>query len=170
MKKYILSVFGTFEKEKDCQDLAIALTPIVDSKHLKFQHSKGVTLFHFASEVSKVEIYDYVVGILYGITETFILTEINDNMTLHLPNNVISHLMDLENDSEDAEMKIDMNRIKKNLDFMEEEDDDDFVALLLGEKNNLFKKPSLDEILDKILDKGYDTLTEYEKEILKSFS
>lgn len=170
MKKYILTVIGSFESEKMCQDLALSLTPIVDSPHMKFQHANGVLLFHFASEVSKTEIFDYVGGILFGITEAYLLTELHDNLTLSMPKEIKEHLLDLDNATEEAEMKIDMNRIKKNLDFMEEEDDDDFVALLLGEKNNLFKKPSLDQILDKVLDKGYDSLTEFEKDILKSYS
>lgn len=170
MKKYILTVIGSFESEKVCQDLALSLTPIVDSAHMKFQHTNGVLLFHFASEVSKSEIFDYVGGILFGITEAYLLTELHDNLTLSMPKEIKEHLLDLENATEDAEMNIDMNRIKKNLDFMEEEDDEDFVALLLGEKNNLFKKPSLDQILDKVLDKGYESLTEFEKDILKSYS
>lgn len=170
MQKYILTIIGSFEDEKMCQDLVLSLTPIVDTPHMKFQHTNGILVLHFGSEVSKSEIFDYVGGILFGITEAYILTELHDNMTLSMPKEIKEHLLDLDNSTEDAEMKIDMNRIKKNLDFMEEEDDDDFVALLLGEKNNLFKKPSLDQILDKMIEKGYDKLTEFEKDILKGYS
>jgi hypothetical protein len=170
MKKYILTIIGKFESEKMCQDMALTLTPLVDSPHLKFQHANGILIFHFASEVEKSEIFDYVNGVLFGITEAFILTEIHDNVTLSMPKEVREHLLDLENTSEDVDMNIDLNRIKKNLDFMEEEEDDDFVALLLGEKNNLIKKPSLDQILDKMIDKGFEKLTEFEKDILKSYS
>lgn len=170
MQKYILTIIGSFEDEKMCQDLVLSLTPIVDTPHMKFQHTNGILVIHFGSEVSKSEIFDYVGGILFGITEAYILTELHDNMTLSMPKEIKEHLLDLDNSTEDAEMKIDMNRIKKNLDFMEEEDEDDFVALLLGEKNNLFKKPSLDQILDKMLEKGYDKLSEFEKDILKGYS
>ena len=170
MQKYILTIIGSFEDEKMCQDLVLSLTPIVDTPHMKFQHTNGILVLHFGSEVSKSEIFDYVGGILFGITEAYILTELHDNMTLSMPKEIKEHLLDLDNSTEDAEMKIDMNRIKKNLDFMEEEDDDDFVALLLGEKNNLFKKPSLEQILDKMIEKGYDKLTEFEKDILKGYS
>jgi len=170
MKKYILSVIGKFENEKMCQELALSLTPIVDSPHMKFQHTNGILIFHFASVVEKSEIFEYIRGILYGITEAFILTELHDNMTLSMPKEIESHLLDLENSSDDVEMNIDLNRIKRNLDFMDEEEDDDFVALLLGEKNNLFPKPSLDQILDKMIDKGFENLTEFEKDILKSYS
>lgn len=170
MQKYILTVIGSFETEKLCQELAISLTPIVDSPHMKFQHTSGILIFHFASEVSKSEIYDYVGGILYGTTEAFILTEMHDNLTLSMPKDIKEHLLNLDTATEgEVEMNIDMNRIKKNLDFMEEEDDEDFVALLLGEKDKLFKSPSLDEILDKMIDEGYENLTPFEKDILKSY-
>jgi hypothetical protein len=52
----------------------------------------------------------------------------------------------------------------------EEEEDDDFVALLLeGLKKNV-KKPTLDYILDKILSNGPESLTQFEKDILESYS
>ena len=171
MNKYVLTIIGSFNSQEECQEIALTLTPIVDSPHLKFQHTKGTLIFHFASEVSKSEIFDYVGGILYGITEAYILTELHDNMTLSMPKDIKEHLLDLDNTTEDAEMNLDMNRVKKNLDFNEdEEDDNDIVALLLGQKHSFHKKPSLDQILDKMIDKGYDKLTEHEKETLENYS
>ena len=169
MKNYILTIFGQFESEKDCKEMAIALTPIVDSPNLKFQHTKGTLIFHFKSEVLKEEIFDYVRGVLFGITDAFILTELHDNMTLSMPQDIKEHLLDLENNSSDVNMFIDMKLEKKNLNSIEE-DEDDFVALLLEELKSQVKKPSLDYILDKILDKGYDSLTEHEKKTLKNYS
>jgi hypothetical protein len=69
-------------------------------------------------------------------------------------------------------MKLDMSRIKNNLDFMESEDDDEFVALLLDEmrEKNLYKKPSLDQILDKVLVDGMESLSPFEKDILETYS
>ena len=60
MNKYLLTVFGEFETKEMCQNVALSITPIVDSPNLKFQHSKGVLLFHFSSEILKEEIYEYV--------------------------------------------------------------------------------------------------------------
>lgn len=154
-----------------CKDLALALTPIVDSPNLKFQHSKGVLLFHFATEVSKEELYDYILGVFFGVTETFILTELNDNMTVSLPKDIKEHLLDLENVSNDVVMKMDMRDIKNNTDWnFDEEDDDDFVALLLGQRDSIIKKPSLDQILDKIASKGFESLTQFEKDTLELYS
>ena len=171
MKSYLLTVIGNFDSEELCKEIAISITPIVDSRHMKFQHTKGILMFYFSTEVDKIEIFDYVTGILFGITETFILTEVSDNVTVSLPSGIKEHLFDLENESNDINMNIDMNKVKNNIElFGDEEEDEDFVALLLGERERLLKKPSLDQILDKINSKGYESLSQYEKDVLDSYS
>jgi hypothetical protein len=53
----------------------------------------------------------------------------------------------------------------------EEEDESEYenlASLLELIKND--KKPSLDSILDKIKDKGIDSLTSYEKDVLSEYS
>ena len=171
MKNYLLTVIGKFNSEKMCQDLAISLTPLVDSPHMKFQHNTGVMIFHFATEVDKSEIFDYVSGILFGVTQTFILTEVSDNMTVSLPKEIKNHLFDLENVSDEVDMNIDMTQIRNNAEmFGDEEDDEDIVALLLGEKDDLVKRPTLDQLLDKINSKGYQSLTPFEQDVLEGYS
>jgi len=171
MNKYLLTVFGEFETKEMCQNVALSITPIVDSPNLKFQHSKGVLLFHFSSEILKEEIYEYVKGVLYGVTESFILTTITDDVSVSMPEDIYNHLFDLESANGKIDMKLDMTRIKNNLDFMEQEEDD-LVALLLEEmrENNVIKKPSLDQILDKVLTNGMESLSSFEKDTLETYS
>lgn len=171
MNNYLLTVFGEFETKEMCQNVALSITPIVDSPNLKFQHSKGVLLFHFSSEIPKEEIYEYVKGVLYGITESFILTTMTDDVSVSMPEDIYNHLFDLESANGELDMKLDMNRIKNNLDFMEQEEDD-LVALLLEEMrvNNMIKRPSLDQILDKVLTNGMESLSPFEKDTLETYS
>ena len=171
MNNYLLTVFGEFETKEMCQNVALSITPIVDSPNLKFQHSKGVLLFHFSSEIPKEEIYEYVKGVLYGVTESFILTTMTDDVSVSMPEDIYNHLFDLESANGELDMKLDMNRIKNNLDFMEQEEDD-LVALLLEEMrvNNMIKRPSLDQILDKVLTNGIDSLSPFEKDTLETYS
>jgi len=171
MNNYLLTVFGEFETKEMCQNVALSITPIVDSPNLKFQHSKGVLLFHFSSEIPKEEIYEYVKGVLYGVTESFILTTITDDVSVSMPEDIYNHLFDLESANGKIDMKLDMTRIKNNLDFMEQEEDD-LVALLLEEmrENNVIKKPSLDQILDKVLTNGMESLSSFEKDTLETYS
>jgi hypothetical protein len=171
MNKYLLTVLGTFD-DTMCREIALSVTPIVDSPNLKFQYAKGVLIFHFTSEVNKEEIFDYIKGILFGVSDSFLLNTITDNVSVCLKEDVYNHLFDLNNPGEGLDMKFDMNRIKNNLDFMESEDDDEFVALLLDEmkEKNLFKKPSLDQILDKVLTNGMESLSAFEKDTLETYS
>ena len=171
MKNYLLTIIGGIDSEKMCEEIAISISPIVSSTNFKFQHSKNVMFFYFASQDEKSEIYEYIRGILYGLTDSFVLTEITDNVSVSLDEETMQHLLDLENVSENVTMRIDMDRILKNTDFMEEEDmEDDFMALLLGQKERIVKEPSLDYILDKINSNGYESLNRYEMDTLKKYS
>jgi hypothetical protein len=166
MKKYLLIIFGNFESDDVTQEVALTITPLVDSKNLKFQKSNGSLMFHFASEISQEEIDDYIVGSLFDICSSFILTEFTDKVSIHLPDGLKEHLLDLENTSDDIHINMTPNLRSMN----EDEEDDDFVALLLeGLKKNV-KKPTLDYILDKILSNGPESLTQFEKDILESYS
>lgn len=170
MKRYLLTIIGNFNSEQICKEIAIGLTPIVDSPQLKFQHTKGVLVFHFQSEVIKQEIYDYVLGLVYGITESFILTEITDNLSVSLPEEIKGHLFDLEKSSDDVSMNIDMRSVKESFEFESDEElDEDIVTLLMGQKD-IIKKPTLNYILDKINSSGYNSLTQYEKDSLEEYS
>jgi hypothetical protein len=171
MNKYLLTILGEFGSKEMCQNVALSITPIVDSPNLKFQHANGVLIFHFSSEIPKEEIYEYVRGVLYGITDSFILTTITDDVSVSMPEDIYNHLFDLESADGEIDMKLDMTRIKNNLDFMEEEEDD-LVALLLEEmrESNVIKKPSLDQILDKVLTNGMDSLSPFEKDTLETYS
>jgi hypothetical protein len=169
MKNYLLMIVGNIESEKMCKEIALSISPLVDSPNLKFQHKNGTLLFHFGTEIPQFEIYDYICGILYGTVDTFILTEMSDKVSVFMPNEMFGHLFDLENVDEDVTMKLDMGRIIKNTDF-EEEIEDEFIATLLGELDSRVTKPSLDQILDKINTKGYNCLTPFERDTLENYS
>jgi len=171
MNKYLLTILGEFGSKEMCQNVALSITPIVDSPNLKFQHANGVLIFHFSSEIPKEEIYEYVRGVLYGIAVSFILTTMTDDVSVSMPEDIYNHLFDLESADGEMDMKLDMTRIKNNMDFMEK-DEDDIVALLLEEMKDkgLFKRPSLDQILDKVLSNGIESLSSFEKDTLETYS
>jgi hypothetical protein len=171
MNNYLLTIIGEFQTKDMCKSIALSLTPIVDSPSLKFHYGKNVLVFHFSSEVSQVEITDYIQGILFGISDFFILNKMTEDVSVLMPQDVSTHLFDLETVGEDVDTILDMNRIKNNLDFMEQEEDD-LVASLLDEirEKKLFNKPSLDQLLDKVLNDGIESLSRYEKDILETYS
>jgi hypothetical protein len=169
MRKYLLTVFGEFNNKEIIARLGKGMAPIVDSPHLKFQHTKGAMVFHFGSEVSAEEIYDYIVGIFYGMSDSFILTEMNDKTSVYMPDDIKAHLLDLENDTDEVDITINIPKMGKSVDDMSEMAED-FVSFLLEEMEEEIKTPTLNQILDKINEKGLSSLSGFEKEILHEYS
>ena len=167
MKKYLLLVFGDLEKENVIDAVFHGMSTVVDSKFLKFQFTNGTGIFHFASEVNHEDLYDYITGLLYGISENFILTEMTDKLTVHMEEKVKTHLLDLDNETESVEMTFDFSTMDKP---GMEEFGNDFVEFILDEFKKEVKPPSLNQILDKINEKGIKSLSAYEKEILDNYS
>jgi L-rhamnose isomerase len=170
MKKYFLVLFGEFKSEEFCKDVALTITPMVDSPQLKFQHSNGALLFHFASEVDQAEMYDFFSVSFFGLVSSFILTENTDNLSLYMPEDAKVHLLDLENASGDVSMNIDLSDPNLFEDEFDEEDEDDFMALVLNKVKDKIKRPSLDQLLEKVGNKGVESLTPFEKDTLDAYS
>jgi hypothetical protein len=162
MKNYFLILLGNFENESETKDIVVSLSPIVDSPTLKFNQTTGSLVFHFASEVSQEEMYDYIIVTVSEKCTSFFLTENTDKVSVFLPTSVSEHLLDLDKETMDLKWKP-----SKNFD---EELDEEIVALLLEGIKKSRKKPTLDEILEKILSGGVNSLSLYEKEILENYS
>ena len=173
MNYYLLSLTNDFASEGMCKEIALSISPIVDSPNLKFHYTRNQIIFSFGTETPKDEIYEYITGILYGLVEIFILTEVVDDFSVSLPKDIRDHLFDLENVGENVTMKLDMERIKKNLDFSfddDEEDDDDDIMSLIFKNKDTTPTPTLDQILDKLYSEGIDSLSSKEKNILQTYS
>jgi hypothetical protein len=168
MKKYLLTIFGEFKSDTICKEIALALTPIVDSPNLKFQFTKGVLIFHFASEMDMSDIHEFLEITSYEMYESFILSEYTDKVSVFMSNENRAHLFDLDNKDEEG---MEMVLIPKNsTQYIDNKDDDEFVALLLDEVKRHLKPPSLDQLLEKIKNQGIESLTPFEKGTLENYS
>lgn len=169
MKRFLLIIFGNFTDISICKEIALSLSPIVDSPHLKFQFSKGVCIFHFATETPQTEIHNYIISLVTDDDIPFILTEMNDKVSVSMKQNVYEHLMNLKSD-EGSDVKLKEDNFLPDVNhIVNDEDEEQNLASLL----NLIsqnKKPSLNSILDKISETGIDSLTEFEKEVLSEYS
>jgi hypothetical protein len=169
MKKYLLTIFGEFKSDEICKEIAIALTPVVDSPNLKFQFTKGVLIFHFASEMDMSDIHEYLEMTSYDLYESFILSEYTDKVSVFMTEENKKHLFNL--DENDTNNGIEMVLTPKNgIQYMDEDEDDEFVALLLNEVKNHIKTPTLDQLLEKIKNEGVGNLTPFEKGTLDNYS
>ena len=160
MKNYLLTVFGDFDSEI-VNDIAMNMSPVVDSPHLKFQFTQGASLFHFASEVDQTDVHEFLCGVLYSISSMFILTEITDKVSVNMPKKYSEQFFNLETNNDSVE---DIE------DFESEDEDDNFVALLLDNIKSKVTKPSLDTLLEKIKSQGIGSLSPFEKDVLNEYS
>ena len=169
MKKYLLTIFGEFKSDEICKEIAIALSSVVDSPNLKFQFTKGILIFHFASEMDMSDIHEYLEMTSYDLYESFILSEYTDKVSVFMPDENKKHLFDLEtNEGNDG---IEMVLVPRNgVQYMDNTEDDEFVALLLNDIKKNLKPLTLDQLLDKIKNGGIESLTPFEKGTLDNYS
>ena len=169
MKKYLLTIFGEFKSNEICEEIAIALSPVVDSPNLKFQFTKGVLIFHFSSEMDMSDIHEYLEMTSYDLYESFILSEYTDKVSVFMSDENKKHLFDLEtNEGNDS---IEMVLVPRNgVQYMDNTEDDEFVALLLNDIKKNLKPLTLDQLLDKIKNGGVESLTPFEKGTLDNYS
>jgi hypothetical protein len=169
MKKYLLTIFGEFKSNEICEEIAIALSPVVDSPNLKFQFTKGILIFHFASEMDMSDVHEYLEMTSYDLYESFILSEYTDKVSVFMSDENKKHLFDLE--TNEGNSGIEMVLAPRNgFQYMDNTEDDEFVALLLNDIKKNLKPLTLDQLLDKIKNGGVESLTPFEKGTLDNYS
>ena len=170
MKKYLLSIHGDYQTKQICKEIATVLTPIVDSPHLKFSLKQHQLLFCFESDVEQSELKSYIEGSLFGLYEYFIMSVVDDNLSVSMDSETVGHLFDTSNESSNPDMVIDMSKeLKGENDPSIEELENEYLRDFLNEIKSKIRQPSLDEILDKINRKGLQSITPFEKEILDNY-
>ena len=108
MKKYLLTIFGEFKSDEICKEIAIALSPVVDSPNLKFQFTKGVLIFHFASEMDMSDIHEYLEITSYDLYDSFILSEYTDKVSVFM------------SDENKKHFTLQLNQLKHQFDYKEQ--------------------------------------------------
>jgi hypothetical protein len=167
MKKYLLTVFFEKTTPKELTKIAFGLAPMVDSLDIKYSMvGDNASIFQFNSEVESDNLQDFIVGLLYDFSDTFVLTDITEKNSVKMTENLSQYLLDTNG------KEVVINESFKNL--LDEENihetAEEFISILLEEIEKEIPRPSLNDILDKIVDKGMDSLTELEKQYLDEYS
>jgi hypothetical protein len=169
MNKYLLTIIGNIDSEK-CPDIVLSLGDVVDSKHVKFIHNPNAFMFCFASRVERDNLFCYITDVLYGVSDTFILSNITEDPTVAVPKSIGGFIFDLENGEQVGFEYRDLSN--NDFDYEEDDDDDDYDIMerLREHFNKVEKKPSLDSLLDKISNSGINSLSDFERKVLNSYS
>ena len=188
MKNYLATVIGNFITDESCNQLVMEVAPLVDSPNMKYQFGGGIIMMHFATEVPKDEIFEYITGLIHVDSEILILTEVSDKVSVHVPYEKSGHLFDLDNPGQNNDYSIDMKGVVENTDLYDDYDEDDIdisfsnEVILPNELHSEIKakisqwmgtpatKTTLDTILDKINVLGMGSLTKHELTLLQNYS
>jgi len=180
--KYLMFVYGESDEmssDEVTTKIAKELQPVtLSNSQIKFVYGNGNAIFHFNSELKFTEMSIYS-DILIKDFEDFmyVLIPFDGEISSNAGDERVKHLMDLE--------ETDVKNFKtKHIDdftnFVNNEDViyDVFINLMNNgdyfyntqKKKNDICEMTLDELLDKILDKGINSLTDIERKKLEEYS
>jgi hypothetical protein len=187
LTKYILFVFAKNDNPKEfTEQIAGELCVISDTPNLNFYFGPESSVFTISTLDSHQDVKDYVDMILDGGDIMYVLLPYtSDNLSYGLPKKISEHLFNdgisdfmsgKSNNSEPNEFevrKMIQDKIRdtfnlniENFDF--EYDEDEWSDI--DEIKNKQRSPSLDELLEKIKEKGLNSLTEKELIYLNKYS
>lgn len=189
MDDYLLFVFGNLTVEGSQDEIASALLPITKNEKVKFIYGSYHMVVNLETDLPFDELKEYIYETLKSDVFEYFLMPMSDKTSVKLPESMAEHLFDLENDTDkvhvftqldveelkkrdkqtDEELDLIINYFLSNNEFDMEDDDDDEDDLIKKVMNKT-KQPSVDEILEKIVENGMDSLTLQEKQILDEYS
>ena len=175
-KKYFLFLIGDFTNQEEfpnqVDEIIDVLRSVMTTTSVKYIHHDNLILLHFQSYDTMEEIDFHLNNSFSDSILSYFLMPKPRKLGLRLDEDLKKHLIDLKNNT------------FKNLDFTVNENlNDDFShvrEILYDYKDNFTtefnenlnerKNYNLDDVLDKINDKGMGSLTKQEEEFLKSLS
>jgi hypothetical protein len=176
-KRYMLFIFGDFtEMEKFIEDISYQLITVVSSEYLKFNYGEFGVFLHFRTKELFMELKEYVDMCLDGVVEQYFLMEATENVDIKMERKLKRDFLNIDGVKKETKTKgVQKDELsdekKKRMNSMME-----FIFPLTEDmiKNPFLKeekkeKPTVDQILDKISEKGIESLTEEEKQILDNY-
>jgi hypothetical protein len=173
---YLLFIFSKNKiKQKELIPIFEEFTPIISSEFLKYNYDEHSVVAHFETIADFSDLRIFVENLIGDTFSTYFLLEKPKNISVSLPTDLKLNLFDL-NTNADPQLDtttIDFFNVRfldfsKLLEEYENEEDYDFFDedILLKPKRQI----SIDEVLDKIIETGINSLNQHEREILNNYS
>jgi hypothetical protein len=178
MKSYILIILNPKITNSDLNIIIGGIGTITDSKISKSLVINGINYFNFESSVEREDLFVFFSGLLFEISESFVLLDKDEKNNLLIPNEYAKSFLNLDFSDLNADMKQSLILDEDDFTLIDDvllfEDDDIFAdiddeLLFLNKLNFKKNKLNIDDILDKISKSGIDSLTSYEKKYLNNY-
>jgi hypothetical protein len=178
--KYLLFVFAKHkDQESFVKILAEEIVGVIDSSEIKFYYGDESAVLTFNTKETIENVKDFFLDTLGASGIVYFLAPYEpDKMSYWLDRKIEKHLFDSDKRSDIVEntieeqvevQKLIFGDLEKGLDSLIQDIQDEDV----DEIKQLKSKPkvkTVDELLDKILDCGYESLTEKELTLLNEYS
>ena len=168
MKKYLLFIFG-YSDERIVLETLADLDKISDD--IRFFTGDGYGIYHFESKEGAQEIKDAVMVHMEGMVQSVFVFCLEGEHSIEMDKELKDVFLDAKFDNKDLSDRFDKIK-EKYINILDESMERDIGIIPLKELlkkhlQSLPEKPlSVDEILDKILEKGIKSLTKREKDFL----
>jgi hypothetical protein len=171
---YMLFLFGDFsDLESITQELSIQFLPFVTSPFLKYTYGEFGVVFHFRSGETFTDLKEYVDMSLNEIVDQYYLMEATKNVDIKMDRKLKKDFLNIDGETKKEQQKtgtIDVDsKIKERREELKNFTFEFMLPMDFNPKKEPDYLPTVDEILDKISEKGIETLTEKEKEILDNY-
>jgi hypothetical protein len=167
---YLLFVYydDTVENsEEKTNQIAGQISDVMTSKEIKFMFGDKHAIFHFASDLSLSEMGELMNIISFEITGfEFFLTQKTKYNFSNFPEENVEHLLSLRKTKTKKHTPVPPRVIK----YEERENFYDIADFILNIKRPEVCNLTLDELLDKMVDQGIDSLSDIEKKKLEEYS
>ena len=171
---YLLFVYydnSVEDSDKKTNEIAMTLADHMTSGQVKFMYGENHAIFHFGSRGDFENVSDVLGFISEEITGfQYFLTKKSRDYSSNFEEDNLDHLMSLR-DVKPKKHKPTAPKI--NYDFKPTEGGKDFMDIadiILNLKRPEICNMTLDELLDKISEKGMESLTNIEKQKLEEYS
>ena len=180
MKKYFLFAIGNFEDDAKVSFILDSFSEIMTSQVITYNLQPNLIILNFGTNMEFEKLEMFANSVLEKGSTCHFLVEYNDNMSVRMNDFDKECFLNLDIKDTNYVEKISgtMTEDEKNfynnmiLEIMNtppsdepDEDDDDDDLIFKSPTKQSFK---LDDILDKINDKGIDSLSQEEKNYLQS--
>ena len=174
MLKYFLILYCE-KPSRNIDQMVNDLKSLSDSKRVRWFHSDehSSVIFHFSSNLDTQELKELIYLSFCQYSTFFILTEMTENTMLGMSQENMEHLLNIDDEPIDFEANPTVEQIEDMLDEMTVDGEIDSELLAMTLMSNVKKNsriPTLNELLDKINEGGINSLNDFEKEILDSYS
>lgn len=169
---YVLFAFGDYTKEDPIIDLIVDFVSQISSNEVKFQYGDSGIIVSFKTIKTSDEIVEFFETNLTKLTAMFFVFPVTDNSIMSMDTEIYDHLFEKTDKKSEGSS---FNFVSDMTDIPEFQDGD---MTSLNKLFDMLLKPlevkkralTLNELLDKISEKGINSLTNDEKNQLDEYA